>query len=190
VSEGRIVVVRHGETEWSLSGRHTSFTDIPLSAAGREHAARLCKPLSEKRFALVLCSPMKRARDTCELAGYGDRAVLSAALREWNYGNYEGRTTPEIWATRPDWNLWRHGCPGGEQPAEVAARVDAVIARCTRSGGDALVFAHGHALRVLTARWIGGDAVLGARLTLGAGAYAVLGHERTARVIEQWNLAP
>jgi probable phosphoglycerate mutase len=190
VSEGRIVLVRHGETEWSVAGRHTSVTDIPLTAAGREHAARLCKPLSARQFSVVLCSPMKRARETCELAGHGERAVVTADLREWNYGNYEGRTTPEIWATRPDWNLWRHGCPGGEQPAEVAARVEAVIARCIRSGGDALIFAHGHVLRVLTARWIGGEVVLGARLALDAGAYAVLGHERITRVIEHWNLTP
>jgi probable phosphoglycerate mutase len=189
LAEGRIVVVRHGETEWSLSGRHTGTTDLPLTEAGTRLAAALAALLPGGPYALVLSSPMQRALQTCELAGFS--AEVEHDLREWDYGDYEGLTTPEIWAANPEWNLWRDGCPGGESPAEVAARADRVIARCAAAaGGDALLFAHGHILRVLTARWIGLDAAGGARFALEAAAFGVLGHERDTRVVERWNSAP
>lgn len=186
----RIVIVRHGETEWSASGRHTSRTDLPLTDEGRRRASGLAGALSEWTFAVVLSSPLRRARETCEIAGFASRAELDDDLREWGYGEYEGLTTPEIRAENPDWFLWRDGCPGGEQPSEVAARADRVLARLAATDGDALVFAHGHLLRVLAARWVSLDATFGARLALGAGSISVLGHERDTRVIERWNAVP
>jgi broad specificity phosphatase PhoE len=186
----RVVVVRHGETEWSASGRHTSSTDLPLTDEGRRRAEGLAGALSKWTFAAVLSSPLRRARETCEIAGFGSRAELDDDLREWGYGEYEGLTTPEIWERDPDWSLWRDGCPGGEQPSEVAARADRVLARLAAADGDGLVFAHGHLLRVLTARWVSLEAAFGARLALGAGAISVLGHERDTRVIERWNEVP
>lgn len=188
--QAQIVVVRHGETEWSVAGRHTSRTDLGLTAEGRRRAEGLVGSLSEWTYALVLCSPLRRARETCEIAGFGDRAEVDEDLREWDYGEYEGMTTPEIRARDPQWNLWRDGCPGGEQPSEVAARADRALARLASAGGDGLVFAHGHLLRVLAARWLSVGAEFGARLALGAGALCVLGHERETRVIERWNLVP
>lgn len=186
----RVVAVRHGETEWSASGRHTSRTDLPLTDEGRRRAEGLAGALSEWTFAVVLSSPLRRARETCEIAGFASRAELDDDLREWGYGEYEGLTTPEIRERDPDWSLWRDGCPGGEQPSEVAARADRVLARLADAGGDALVFAHGHVLRVLAARWVSLGAAFGARLALGAGAISVLGHERDTRVIERWNQVP
>jgi broad specificity phosphatase PhoE len=190
LSGHRIVVVRHGETEWSAAGRHTSRTDLPLTEDGRLRAASLAGALSEWSFALVLCSPLRRARDTCEIAGFGERAEIDDDLREWNYGEYEGLTTPEIRAQNPDWSLWRDGCPGGERPEEIAARADRALDRLAAADGDALAFAHGHLLRVLAARWISLEASGGARLALGAGAMGVLGYERETRVIDRWNLTP
>jgi probable phosphoglycerate mutase len=183
----RIVVVRHGETEWSASGQHTSRTDLPLTAAGRERAAALAGALSEWSFALVLCSPLRRARETCELAGLQDAAVIDDDLREWDYGAYEGLTTPQIWAKDPGWSLWRDGCPGGEAPAQVGERADSVLARLKGAAGDAVAFAHGHILRVLAVRYVGLEVADGARLTLSPGAIGVLGHERQTEVIEGWN---
>ncbi len=185
-----IYVVRHGETEWSLAGRHTGRTDLPLVEEGRVRAGQLRPELSGHSFALVLCSPLRRARETCELAGFGDLAELDDDLREWDYGDYEGLTTPEIRAGRPDWDLWRDGCPGGEQPADVAERADRVLARARAAGGDALSFAHGHILRVTAARWIGLGPDGGARLALGAGAVGVLGFERETEVVASWNWPP
>jgi broad specificity phosphatase PhoE len=185
----RVVLVRHGETEWSLSGRHTSRTDLALTDKGRRRAAELSSALSEWSFALVLSSPLRRARETCEIAGFGERAAIDDDLHEWDYGRYEGLTTPEIRAENPDWSLWRDGCPGGERPDDVAARADRALARIAAADGDALVFAHGHLLRVLAARWISLEAAFGARLALGAGAISVLGYEREKRVIERWNFA-
>jgi broad specificity phosphatase PhoE len=186
----RIVVVRHGETEWSASGRHTSRTDLPLTDPGRRRAEGLAAALSQWTFAVVLSSPLRRARETCEIAGFAARAELDDDLREWGYGEYEGLTTPEIRERDPDWSLWRDGCPGGEHPAEVAARADRVLGRLAAARGDGLVFAHGHLLRVLGARWVSLEAASGARLALGAGAISVLGHERDTRVIERWNQVP
>jgi broad specificity phosphatase PhoE len=182
-----IVVVRHGETEWSANGRHTSRTDLPLIEVGRERAAALAQPLSAWDFALVLTSPLRRARETCELAGFGERAEICEDLREWDYGEYEGLTTPEIRQLNPDWVLWRDGCPGGEQPAQVGARADHVLERLRGAGGDALAFAHGHILRVVAARWIQLPPSAGARLALRAGAISALGFERETEVIQLWN---
>jgi broad specificity phosphatase PhoE len=183
-----IVVVRHGETEWSANGRHTSRTDLPLTEQGRERARALAPQLAARNFALVLCSPLRRARETCELAGFGDVAELTPDLHEWDYGEYEGLTTPEIWETNPEWSLWRDGCPGGEQPAQVGARADRVLERLRKAGGDALAFAHGHILRVLTARWLVMEVAEGARFALDAGATGTLGFERTTEVLAHWNV--
>jgi broad specificity phosphatase PhoE len=184
---GRVVLIRHGETEWSANGRHTGKTDLPLTEHGREQAAGLTRELEGWEFALVLCSPLRRARETCELAGYGDRAQIREELREWDYGDYEGLTTPQIRERAASWNLWRDGCPGGERPEQVGARVDAVLAEIRDAGGDVLAFAHGHVLRVLTARWLEMPVAGGARFALAAGALGVLGHERQTSVIERWN---
>jgi probable phosphoglycerate mutase len=181
------VLVRHGETEWSANGRHTSHTDLPLTERGRERAAALSEQLSRRRFALVLSSPLRRARDTAELAGFGQAAVVYDELHEWDYGDYEGLTTPEIRAERPDWNLWRDGCPSGESPEQVGARADHVISRARSAGGDALLFAHGHILRVIAARWIEMPVAAGARFALAAGAVSTLGFERETHVVQEWN---
>ena len=183
---GSIVVVRHGETEWSAALKHTSRTDVPLTPEGRRRAASLAPALAGRSYSIVLCSPMRRARETCELAGFED-PVIDPNLREWDYGEYEGLTTPEIHARRPEWNLWRDGCPRGESPAEVGLRADRVLERLRAVGGDALVFAHGHILRVLTARWLAMAPAAGARFALAAGSVGVLGHERETEVIERWN---
>ena len=184
----QIVLVRHGETEWSLSGQHTSGTDLELTERGRERAIALAPQLSKWNFSLVLSSPLRRALDTCKLAGFGEAVELSDDLKEWDYGEYEGLTTPQIRETDPSWSLWRDGCPGGEQPQQVGARADAVIARLREADGDALAFAHGHILRVLTARWIGLPVAGGARFALGAGAICVLGFERETEVVAHWNM--
>jgi probable phosphoglycerate mutase len=186
----RIVVVRHGETEWSLSGQHTSRTDLPLTTNGRKRATALRDLLAGYSFALVLSSPLRRALETCEIAGYGDVVELDDDLREWDYGEYEGLTTPQIRESWSDWNLWRDGCPGGERPAEVGKRADRVLERLAAADGDAMAFAHGHILRVLTARWAEMEVAEGARFKFGAGAIGVLGHERETRVVERWNLSP
>jgi probable phosphoglycerate mutase len=182
----KIVVVRHGETEWSVALKHTSRTDVPLTPAGRRRAQEL--ELAGE-WALVVCSPLRRARETAELAGFRD-PVTVPDLREWDYGAYEGLTTDEIRAQRPEWNLWRDGCPGGETPEQVGARADRVLARLRAAGGDCLVFAHGHILRVLTARWLGMPPSAGARFVLAAGSLGTLGFERETEVIQGWNAGP
>jgi broad specificity phosphatase PhoE len=183
----QIVLVRHGETEWSKSGKHTSRTDLSLIEEGRERAQALRAELAAWSFSLVLSSPLRRALETCELAGFSGHAELDDDLREWDYGAYEGMTTPEIRAENPDWNLWRDGCPGGELPGEVAARADRVLSRIKAAGGVVLIFAHGHILRVLTARWLQMGPEAGARLALAAGALSVLGYERETEVLQRWN---
>jgi probable phosphoglycerate mutase len=188
-----IVLVRHGETEWSESGRHTSRTDLPLLDVGRSRAARLKPALASYAFAVVFCSPLRRAVETCELAGLGDAAELIDDLREWDYGEYEGLTSAEIKASRPDWDLWRDGCPGGESPPEVAARADRVIARARSAydgGGDVAAFAHGHILRVVAARWIALGVEGGGRLRLSPGTISVLGAEHRYTTISRWNQPP
>ncbi|MGI8863222.1 MAG: histidine phosphatase family protein [Solirubrobacteraceae bacterium] len=187
---GQIVVVRHGETEWSASGRHTSATDLPLTEEGRRLAGELALRLQTYSFSAVLSSPLRRARETCELSGYGARAQLTDDLKEWSYGEYEGLTTPEIRQLNPDWVLWRDGCPGGETPAEVGARADRVLDGLRVLEGNALVFAHGHILRVLTARWLEMEPAAGSRLKLSAGGVSVLAFERDTAALEQWNWTP
>jgi broad specificity phosphatase PhoE len=182
-----IVLARHGQTEWSANGRHTSRTDLPLIASGRERARALAGLLADHRFALVLVSPLRRARETAELAGFSSAAEQCDDLREWDYGDYEGLTTPEIRAERPDWNLWRDGCPGGESPEQVGARADGVLQRAQRADGDALLFAHGHILRVLVARWLEMPPAAGARFALAAGGLSRLGFERETHVVQEWN---
>ena len=184
----QVVLVRHGETEWSANGRHTSRTDLPLTEAGRSRAESLASELSGRDFSLVLCSPLRRARETCELAGFGEVAEACEDLHEWDYGDYEGLTTPQIWAERPDWFLWRDGCPGGESPPEIQARADRLLERVRNAPGDTILFAHGHILRVLAARWTAQPAAFGARLALGAGALSTLGYERDTEVLRAWNL--
>jgi broad specificity phosphatase PhoE len=186
----QIVLVRHGETEWSLSGQHTSRTNLPLTEMGRGRAKRLGPALAGWNFALVLTSPLLRARETCEIAGFADRAEICEDLREFDYGEYEGLTSPQIREMNPGWSLWRDGCPGGEQPAEVGARADRTIERMRAVDGDALAFAHGHIFRILTARWLQFDAAAGARFALSAGALCVLGYERETEVIQVWNNEP
>lgn len=182
----RVTVVRHGETEWSLALKHTGRTDVPLTAAGRRRAEALGSQLAAD-YALVLCSPLGRARETAELAGFPSPAI-EPNLHEWDYGDYEGLTTEEIRVERPDWDLWRDGCPGGEGPEQVATRADCVLARVHGAGGEVLIFAHGHILRVLTARWLQMPPSAGARFALAAGAVSVLGFERATEVVERWNV--
>ena len=182
-----LVLVRHGPTEWSVAGRHTGSTDVPLTDDGRRAAARLRDRLAGYELALVLTSPLVRARQTAELAGLGDRAEPDADLREYDYGAYEGRTTDDIRAEREGWYLWRDGVPGGEAPAEVGARVDRVIDRALAAGGDVALFAHGHVLRALGARWIGLAAGHAGNLALGTAAVCELGFEREQRAIRLWN---
>lgn len=186
----RIVVVRHGQTEWSASGRHTSHTDLGLTEEGSRRARELGPALASGEFARVFTSPLKRARETCAIAGFGDRAEVRDELHEWDYGEYEGLTTPEIRAHRADWSLWRHGCPGGESPDQVGARADRLLAELERVAGDVLAFAHGHILRVLAARWLEWPVAGGARLALSAGAISILGYERETHVLRRWNVVP
>jgi broad specificity phosphatase PhoE len=186
-----IVTVRHGETEWSLSGQHTGKTDLPLTQAGRDRAAALAPMFASREFALVLCSPLLRARETCLLAGFDESQVeLCDDLREWDYGSYEGLTTPQIRERDPDWDLWRDGCPDGETPSEVGARADLALSRLRAADGDAIAFAHGHILRAVGARWIELPVAGGARLYLSAGAVSELGHERETAVLRSWNQLP
>jgi probable phosphoglycerate mutase len=185
--EPRLVLVRHGDTEWSENGRHTSRTDLPLLPSGVERARSLAPVLAEFDFARVLSSPLQRARHTAELAGLADRLEIVPDLTEWDYGEYEGLTSPAIWAERPDWKLWADGAPGGESPEQVAARADRVIADAVTAGGDVLMFAHGHILRVVVARWIFERAFVGAAFKLSPATLSILGHEHGYRVIERWN---
>jgi broad specificity phosphatase PhoE len=183
-----VVLVRHGETEWSKSGQHTGRMDIPLTDAGRADAERLRPRLARYTFARVLVSPLSRALDTCTLAGLGDRAEKRPDLMEWNYGQYEGKTRKDILAGRPTWSLWRDGCPGGETAAEVGARVDRVLAEvATVQQGDVALFAHGHVLRVLAARWLALPPTDGALLALSTASVSVLGLEHGAQVVWTWN---
>jgi probable phosphoglycerate mutase len=183
-----IVLVRHGETEWTLSGRHTGRTDIPLTDRGREQARRIGAALRDRRFVLVLSSPLSRALETCRLAGLGDLAELTDDLLEWDYGEYEGLRTADIRQTRPGWTLWADGVPGGETAADVARRVDRVVERARGAGGNVAVFAHGHVLRVLTARWLGLPPEDGRLFAMDPGAVSVLGYEREAPVVRRWNI--
>jgi broad specificity phosphatase PhoE len=183
----RLVLIRHGETEWSASGKHTSVTDVPLIEAGRRDAERLRDRLTGRQFALVMSSPRARARETAVLAGLGESVQIDEDLVEFDYGSYEGRTTPEIRETRPGWSLWADGAPGGEIAEQVGVRADRAIARALEAGGDVALFGHGHLLRVLAARWIGLPAVFGGHLALHTGSVSELGFERERRAIWLWN---
>jgi probable phosphoglycerate mutase len=182
-----VVLVRHGETEWSRSGRHTSFTDVELTRAGREEARELATRLDGIDFALVLTSPRRRARETCSLAGLGAHAEVTDDLAEWNYGDYEGRTSDEIRADVPGWTIFTRDPPGGESTADVTARADRVLTRACAAGGVVALFSHGHFLRVLGARWIGQPAAAGEWLGLDTATVSCLGYERDQRVIRTWN---
>jgi probable phosphoglycerate mutase len=182
----RVFAVRHGETEWSLSGRHTGTTDVPLTDAGRERATQLGAALAGRHFALILTSPLSRARETARLAGFPDAGV-DDDLREWNYGDYEGRTTLDIREEHPGWFLWDDGVPNGETIEEVAARADRVIMRVREVDGDVFVFAHGHILRVLASRWLGQPPGFGRHLILSPATLSILAHEREAPALETWN---
>jgi len=193
MSEGvtELWLVRHGETEWSLDGRHTSWTEIPLTERGRERAKWLRKALAGKKFAAVFVSPRQRARETCEIAGYGDAAIIEDDLQEWNYGESEGKTTQQMRDKYgPQWSVWTEPIIGGETVEQVGERADKVIAKslaAVPSGGAVALFAHAHILRILAARWISLPAVGGKSFALGTGSVSVLGFEREIRVISKWN---
>jgi probable phosphoglycerate mutase len=182
-----VVLVRHGETDWSRAGKHTGRTDVPLNERGRAQATALAGKLAGRRFALVLTSPLSRAAETCRLAGLASRAMTRDELSEWDYGAYEGRTTPEIRAERPGWSLWRDGVVDGETIAQVGARVDRLLPELETAGGDVAVFAHGHLLRVLGARWIQLEASAGRLLALDPATISALGYEHESRVLRAWN---
>jgi probable phosphoglycerate mutase len=185
-----VVIVRHGETEWSRDGRHTGRTDLPLTADGERQAEELATPLRAWQFALVLSSPLQRALETCRLAGYGAKAQMRPELVEWDYGRYEGLTSRQIAEQNPGWSLWRDGGPDGETPADVGRRVDRVIAEVRQVAGDVLIFAHGHVLRVLTARWLEAPPSGGRHYALQTATLSVLGYEHQNPVISRWNLPP
>lgn len=180
-----IWLVRHGETEWSRSGQHTSRTDLPLTPEGERQAAGLKRMLAGRTFALVLASPMKRAVDTCHLVGLTPE--ISADLVEWDYGDYEGLTTPEIQKQVPGWTVWTGASPHGETVDQVATRADRVISRALSAGGDVALFGHGHLSRILAARWIGLEPSGGRLLAMSTASLSVLGYERETRVIRLWN---
>jgi broad specificity phosphatase PhoE len=188
-SPTRLVLARHGETEWARTGRHTGRTDIPLTARGREQATHLGLALRGRTFSRVLSSPLERALESCRLAGFGDRVELLDDLREWDYGAYEGRTRVEIAAEVPGWTVWTHPIVDGESLSDVGRRADRVIAAMLPGGGDVLIFSHGHFLRVLAARWIEQPPLLGSRLELATATLSELGWETDRRVIEGWNAA-
>lgn len=183
----RLVLVRHGETEWSRSGRHTGRSDIPLTDLGRRQADRLGVALAGADFSTVLSSPLARARETGERAGFAASLEVCPDLMEWDYGRYEGRSTDEIRAELPHWSVWTDPISGGETIEAVGARADAVISRLLADGGDAVLFAHGHLLRILTARWLGLEATAGALFALDTAAISTLGFERSTRVMTRWN---
>ena len=186
---GELWLIRHGETEWSRSGAHTGRTDLPLTPAGREQAKAIARELGGRKFVLVLTSPLERARETCALAGYGNVAEIEPNLREWDYGDYEGRTTVQIRAERPEWSLWEDGVPNGERIEQVAARAEAVIERAAKAAGDVALFGHGHILRILAARWLALPPQDARLFALGTAAISTLGYERETRVITRWNLS-
>lgn len=185
--EQKVYLLRHGETEWSRGGRHTGLTDVPLTEEGRMAALRLQPALAKEVFALVLTSPLQRARETCALAGLANQAVIEPDLLEWRYGEYEGLTTKQIQLMRTGWSLFRDGCPGGETPAEVAARADGIIAKARKAEGNVALFAHGHILRVLAARWIHLTANYGEHFLLDTATLNVLGYYYDSPALKIWN---
>lgn len=185
-------LARHGETAWTISRQHTGRTDIPLTLEGEAQARRLGERLDGLKFAAVLTSPLQRARRTCELAGFGAVAIVEPDLVEWNYGAYEGRTSAEIHAERPDWDLFRDGCPAGESPDQIGARADQVVRRVRGIAGDTLLFSSGHFLRVFAARWLGLEPGAGRLFVLGTASLSVMGyeHDRSEPVIRLWDEMP
>jgi broad specificity phosphatase PhoE len=183
----RVFAIRHGETAWSLSGQHTGTTDIPLTDNGRRLAARIRPVLEREAFARVITSPLQRARETCELAGLGAGAVLDPDLVEWNYGEYEGLTPKQIHEKAPGWLIFRDGCPGGETPEQMGTRADRVIGRARAASGDVALFAHGHVLRVLVARWLGLAPGAGQHFLLDTGTLNVLSYYREIPAVKIWN---
>jgi broad specificity phosphatase PhoE len=183
----QVFLIRHGETEWSLSGQHTGVTDIPLTENGQSVARRLEPVLAGETFALVLTSPLERARKTCELAGLGERAEIDRDLMEWNYGEYEGLTPKQIRAKAPRWMIFRDGCPGGESPEQVGARADRLIARVRAVKGHAALFAHGHIFRVFAARWLGLPAAAGSHFLLDTATLSILSDYREIPAVARWN---
>jgi len=181
-------LIRHGETAWSQSGRHTGRTDVPLTPRGERQAERLGRRMARKAFALVLTSPLVRARETCRLAGHLAEARVDEDLVEWDYGVFEGRTSAEIRREKPGWSVWTGEMPGGETSRDVGARADRVIARALAAGGDVALFAHGHVLRVLAARWLGLPPTGGRYLALDTASLSTLGHEQEQRVVRSWNV--
>jgi broad specificity phosphatase PhoE len=190
VTVGEVVLVRHGQTEWSRDGRHTGTTDLPLTDQGRREAEAAGRGLAGRTFALVLSSPLSRALETCRLAGLGEAVQVREDLREWDYGDYEGLTSVQIRETRPDWYLFRDGCPNGETVERVGERVDRVITEVRDVDGDAAVFGHGHCLRVLAARWLGFAPEDGGRLALSTATVGVLGYEHERPALWLWNERP
>jgi broad specificity phosphatase PhoE len=184
-----IYLARHGETAWTITGQHTGLTDLPLTPHGEDNARRLGERLRGRSFAAVFSSPLQRAARTCELAGFGAAAQPEPDLVEWDYGRYEGKRSAEIRAEAPDWQLFRDGCPGGESPAQIAARADRVVARVRAVGGDVLLFSSGHILRVLAARWLGLPPDGGRYLLLGTASLSTLSYEHNLQepVIRLWN---
>ena len=184
-----IWLVRHGETAWTLTRQHTGLTDLPLTEVGEQDARKLGVRLRPLTVSRIFTSPLQRARRTCELAGFGSNAEVDPELVEWNYGDYEGLTTKQIYERQPDWQLFRHGCPGGESVAQIGARADRVIARLRALDCDAIIFSSGHIMRVLAARWVGVDASGGRFLALGTTTLSLLGyeHDKTDPVIRLWN---
>ncbi|MGQ0805769.1 MAG: histidine phosphatase family protein [Actinomycetota bacterium] len=185
--QGELWLVRHGETQWSKTGQHTSRTDVPLTEHGERQAEALGALLDGRPFARARSSPKRRALDTCRLAGYGDGVEIDDDLREWDYGEYEGEKTVDIRKTRPDWSLWDDGAPGGETPEQVAERAQRVLAEFERVGGDVVVFSHGHFLRVLTATWLELPPQSGRLFGLSTATVSRLGHERENHVVWLWN---
>ena len=183
----RVWLVRHGETEWSRSGQHTGRTDIPLTAEGVRQGRALGRHLVGRRFALVLTSPLRRARETCRLAGFAEGAEVADDLLEWDYGIYEGRTTESVRAEQPGWSIWTTAVSGGESVDQVGQRARRVIDRVDGVDGDVALFAHAHLLRILAACWVGLPALHGRHLILGAASISQLGYERETRVIRVWN---
>ena len=185
--EQKVYLLRHGETEWSLNGRHTGVTDIPLTENGRKLARQLQPILAEEKFVMVLTSPLQRARETCELAGLGTLAGVDRDLMEWNYGEYEGLTTEQIRQTRPAWSVFRDGCPGGESPLQVSVRADRIVSRVRTVDGNVALFSHGHILRVLAARWINLSSSYGENFLLDTATLNVLGYYRESPAFKIWN---
>jgi broad specificity phosphatase PhoE len=187
MSSQQVYLMRHGETAWSVSGQHTGMTDMPLTENGRRVAKLLQPVLTKETFALVLTSPLQRARETCALAGFGACAAIDRDLMEWHYGDYEGLTTPQIQAHRPGWLVFTDGCPGGESPEQVGARVDRVIAKVRAVEGHVAVFAHGHVLRVFAARWLGLRVADGGHFLLDTATLSIMSHYRDIPAVQRWN---